>query len=151
MKQIGSVQVPQLDHGSVLWAQIQVLGQWQPVGVNMQTREINCATIEVANNRDISGRATADEMNRGLRIGKGRKLWRIACLAGLFFVLAPLRGHAQTRLTSLPYSFTTSGSTVLDGSPDYNSSSGVAIQRNTANVTGLRNGNSIDGLGAGRQ
>src|SRR6202011_5720902 len=147
MKQIGSVQVPQLDHGSVLWAQIQVLGQWQPVGVNMQTREINCATIEVANNRDISGRATADEMNRGLRIGKGRKLWRIPCLAGLFVVLAPLHGHAdddkdrceeiatQTRITSLPYTITTSGTYVLDRSINCNSSSAAAIQINVSNVT----------------
>ncbi len=115
----------------------------------MQSRELNCATIEVANNRDISGRATADEMNPGLRIGKGRKLWRIACLAGLFFVLAPLRGHAQTRITSLPYTITTSGTYVLDGSLDYNSSSAVAIQINASNVTVDLNGNSINNLGAG--
>jgi hypothetical protein len=115
----------------------------------MQRRELNCATIEVANNRDISGRATADEMNRGLRIGKGRKLWRIACLAGLFVVLAPSRGHAQTRITSLPYTITTSGTYVLDGSLDYNSSSAVAIQINASNVTVDLNGNSINNLGAG--
>jgi hypothetical protein len=115
----------------------------------MQRRELNCATIEVANSRDISGRATADEMNRGLRCGKGRKLWRIACLAGLFVVLAPLRGHAQTRITSLPYTITTSGTYVLDGSLDYNSSSAVAIQINASNVTVDLNGNSINNLGAG--
>src|SRR5258708_8013512 len=88
-------------------------------------------------------------MNRGLRIGKGRKLWRIACLAGLFFVLAPLRGHAQTRITSLPYTITTSGTYVLDGSLDYNSSSAVAIQINAANLTVHLNRNSINKLGAG--
>lgn len=115
----------------------------------MQRRELNCATIEVANSRDISGRANADEMNRGLRCGKGRKLWRIACLAGLFVILAPLRGHAQTRITSLPYTITTSGTYVLDGSLDYNSSSAVAIQINASNVTVDLNGNSINNLGAG--
>ena len=115
----------------------------------MRRRELNCATIEVANNRDISGRAIADEMNRGLRIGKGRKLWRIACLAGLFVVLAPLHGYAQTRITSLPYTITTSGTYVLDGSLDYNSSSAVAIQINASNVTVDLNGNSINNLGAG--
>src|SRR5260221_11134359 len=115
----------------------------------MQRRELNCATIEVANNRDISGSATADEMNRGLRIGKGRKLWRIACLAGLFVVLAPLRGHAQTRITSLPYTITTSGTYVLDGSLDYNSSSAVAVQIKAANLNGDLNVKSINNLGPG--
>ena len=115
----------------------------------MRKRERNCATIEVANNRDISGRATAEEMNRGLRIGKGRKLWWIACLAGLFVVLATLHGHAQTRITSLPYTITTSGTYVLDSSLDYNSSSAVAIQINASNVTVDLNGNSINNLGAG--
>ena len=115
----------------------------------MQERKLNCATIGVANNRDISGRATADEMNRGLWIGKGRNLWRMACLAGLFVVLAPLRGHAQTRIPSLPYTITTSGTYILDGSLYYNSSSGVAIQINTSNVTVDLNGNSINNLGAG--
>jgi hypothetical protein len=135
----------------------------------MRRRELNCATIEVANSRDISGMMTADEMNRGLRIGR---LWRIACLAGLFVVLAPLRGHgdddremrlrradndkdrreeigAQTRITSLPYTITTSGTYVLDSSLDYNSSSAVAIQINAPNVTVDLNGNSINNLGAG--
>jgi hypothetical protein len=127
----------------------------------MRRRKLNYATIEVANNRDISGRATADEMSRGLRIGKGRKLWRIACLAGLFVVLAPLRGHAdddkdtragiadQTRITSLPYTITTPGTYVLDRSLDYNSSSAVAIQINAPNVTIDLNGNSINNLGTG--
>src|SRR5258707_9106950 len=112
----------------------------------MQSRELNCATIEVANNRDISGRATADEMNRGLRIGKGRKLWRIACLAGLFVVLAPLRGHAQTRITSLPYSITTSWTYVLDGSLDYNSSSAVGLAINRRDWAVDSKGKSINKL-----
>jgi septal ring factor EnvC (AmiA/AmiB activator) len=69
----------------------------------MQRRELNCAIIEVANNRDIGGRVTADEIYRGLRTGKERKLWRIACstflgslmVAGLFIFLAPLPGRAN--------------------------------------------------------
>jgi hypothetical protein len=60
----------------------------------MQRREFDRATFEVANNRDMSGRATADEIDRGLRTGKGRSLWRIACstflwsLTAVGFVLA---------------------------------------------------------------
>jgi hypothetical protein len=38
----------------------------------MQTRELNCATSEAANNRDTSGSATANEMKLGLGTGKGR-------------------------------------------------------------------------------
>ena len=36
----------------------------------MQKRELNCATIEVANNRDICGRVTANEIDLVLRTGK---------------------------------------------------------------------------------
>jgi hypothetical protein len=69
----------------------------------MQEREFNRATFEVAHNRDISGRATADEINRGLQTGKERSFWRIACLtflgsltvAALFVVLAPLPANAD--------------------------------------------------------
>jgi hypothetical protein len=69
----------------------------------MQERELNCATIEVMDHRDMSGRMIADEMNRSLRTAKGSKLWRIACstflgfltVAGLFIVLAPMPGHAD--------------------------------------------------------
>jgi hypothetical protein len=72
---------------------------------NVQRREFNLATIEVANNRDMSGRATADRMNRGLRTGNGRSLWRIACstflwslmVAGLFFTLTPMPGRADDK------------------------------------------------------
>src|SRR6201987_4031861 len=68
----------------------------------MQRRVFNCATIKLAN-RDMSGTATAAEINRGLRTAKGSKLWRIACstflwslmVAGLFIVLAPMPGHAD--------------------------------------------------------
>jgi hypothetical protein len=64
----------------------------------MQRRKLNCATIEVTNNRDMNGRATADEINCGLRTGKGRRRLRKACLthlgsltvAGLFVALAPM-------------------------------------------------------------
>ena len=138
----------------------------------MQRRERNYATIEVANNRDISGMAAADERNRSREIGKGRKVLRIAYLAGLFVVLASLRGYAhddqdlhhgrgdndkdrheeiaaQTRITSLPYTITTSGTYVLDSSLNYNSSSAAAIQINAPNVTLDLNGNSINNLGAG--
>jgi hypothetical protein len=69
----------------------------------MQERELNCATIGVANRTDISGRATADEINRGLRTGKARKRLRKACLtylwtltvAGLFVAVAPLPARAD--------------------------------------------------------
>ena len=69
----------------------------------MQRRELNRATFEVASSMDISGRATADEINRGLRTAKGSKLWRIACtsclaslmVAGLFIALAPLPARAD--------------------------------------------------------
>jgi septal ring factor EnvC (AmiA/AmiB activator) len=69
----------------------------------MQERELNCATIGVANRTDISGRATADEINRGLQTGKERSFWRIACLtflgsltvAALFVAVAPLPVRAD--------------------------------------------------------
>jgi hypothetical protein len=69
---------------------------------NMQRRVFNSATIEVANNRDISGRATADEMNTSLRTGKS-KLRRIArstflgslMVAGFLVALAPLSARAD--------------------------------------------------------
>jgi hypothetical protein len=69
----------------------------------MQKREFNRATFRVANTTDMSGRATADEINRGLRIAKGSKIWRIASLtffgsltvAGLLVAGAPLPAHAE--------------------------------------------------------
>jgi hypothetical protein len=69
----------------------------------MQERELNCATIEVANTTDMSGTATADAIDRSLRTGKGSKLWRIACstflgfltVAGLFFAVTPLPVRAD--------------------------------------------------------
>jgi len=69
----------------------------------MQERELNCATIGVGNRTDISRRATADEMNRGLRAGKGKSLWHIAwstflssvTVAGFFITLAPLAANAD--------------------------------------------------------
>ena len=68
----------------------------------MQRRVFNCTTIKLAN-RDMSGTATAAEINRGLRTAKGSKLWRIACstflgtltVAGFFAVLAPLPARAD--------------------------------------------------------
>jgi hypothetical protein len=54
----------------------------------MQERELNCATIGVANRMDISGRATAEKTNRGLRIGKGRSFGRIASLTILRSLIA---------------------------------------------------------------
>jgi hypothetical protein len=64
----------------------------------MQEMELNCATIEMASNPDISDRVTAAETNRGLRTGKGSKRLRKDCLtylvsltvAGLFGALAPM-------------------------------------------------------------
>jgi hypothetical protein len=69
----------------------------------MKERELNRATIRVANTTDMSGTATADEINRDLRTGKGSKLWHIACstflgslmVAGLLIVLAPMPGRAD--------------------------------------------------------
>jgi trimeric autotransporter adhesin len=66
-------------------------------------QKLNLATIEVANNRDISGGVIAYRTNRGLRTGNGRRLWRIACstflwslmVAGLFFTLAIVPGRAD--------------------------------------------------------
>ena len=65
----------------------------------MQTRKLDRATIAVANT-SISCRATADEINRGLRTGKERSVGRIAGLpglgslpaVGLFVTLAPAMG-----------------------------------------------------------
>src|SRR6266446_3638022 len=70
---------------------------------NMQRRELNCATFEVANNRDIGGRVIADEIYRGLRTGKERIIGRIASLpflgslmvAGLFVAVVPLPARAD--------------------------------------------------------
>jgi hypothetical protein len=64
----------------------------------MKRREFNRSTFEVASSMDISGRATADEINRALRTGKERSFWRIASLtalgsltvAGLFVASAPM-------------------------------------------------------------
>jgi hypothetical protein len=55
----------------------------------MQTRELDRAHIAVANTTDISGTATADEINpRGLRTRKERILGRITGLPGLGFLMA---------------------------------------------------------------
>ena len=69
----------------------------------MQERELNCATIGVAKRTDISGRATAEETSRALRIGKGRSFGHITSLtilrsliAACFVVaLAPLPAQAD--------------------------------------------------------
>ena len=79
-----------------------VLGQGHTIGVNMRTRELDHATIEVANTTDMSGKATADEINRGLRIGKGENVRLIACstiwslmVTGLFLSLAATPAPAE--------------------------------------------------------
>jgi trimeric autotransporter adhesin len=69
----------------------------------MQERELNCATIGVANRTDISGRATAEETSRASRIGKGRSFGRIFSLtilrsliaAGFVVALAPMPAQAD--------------------------------------------------------
>jgi trimeric autotransporter adhesin len=69
----------------------------------MEERELNRATIGVVNRTDIRGRATADEMNRGLRTEKERSFWRIASLtflgsltvAGLFVAVVPMPVRAD--------------------------------------------------------
>ena len=55
---------------------------------NMQTRELDRTTIAVPNRTDISGTATANEINRGLRSEKQRSQWRIAGLPGLGSLMA---------------------------------------------------------------
>jgi hypothetical protein len=69
----------------------------------MQRRVFNCATIRVANTKDMSGTVAADEINGSLWTAKGSKLWRIACsiflgfltVAGLFVALAPMPAGAD--------------------------------------------------------
>jgi hypothetical protein len=55
--------------------------------LNMQTRELDHATIAVANT-NISGTATADKIKRGLRSEKKRRQWRISGLPGLGSLMA---------------------------------------------------------------
>jgi hypothetical protein len=47
---------------------------------DMQRREYNHASIELANNQDMSGKGTADEISRSYRVGKERSVWCIASL-----------------------------------------------------------------------
>jgi len=69
----------------------------------MQRRECSCATIEVANNREISGWMTTDEISRSYRTGKGRSFWRFASsilpgymmAVGLLVALTPLPASAD--------------------------------------------------------
>jgi hypothetical protein len=69
----------------------------------MQRIELNCTTIEVANNREISNRVTADEIKRGLQTEEKRGFWRIVSSAilgylmalGLFVALTPLPASAD--------------------------------------------------------
>jgi len=69
----------------------------------MQRREFNCVSIGVANTAAMSGRAIAEQIDRGLRTGKEKSVWRIACstflwssmVAGLFIVLAPMPARAD--------------------------------------------------------
>ena len=69
----------------------------------MQTKELYRATMEVASTTDISGTATANEVNRSLRTRKGRSLGRIRCsillgplmATGLFVALAPMPVRAD--------------------------------------------------------
>jgi hypothetical protein len=49
----------------------------------MQRREFNRATFAVANNRDVSGMGTADEISRSYGVGKETSFWRIASLSFL--------------------------------------------------------------------
>jgi FtsZ-binding cell division protein ZapB len=69
----------------------------------MQERELNCATIGVANRTDISARATAEETSRASQMGKGRSFGRIASLTilrsliavGFVVALAPMPAQAD--------------------------------------------------------
>ncbi len=68
----------------------------------MQKSALNCATCEVANNRDISGRATAGQVNRPSRIRKRNSFGRIIGLtvlgflttAGFMVALGPMAARA---------------------------------------------------------
>ena len=70
----------------------------------MQTRKLDRTTIAVPNRTDISGTATANEINRGMRSEKQRSQWRIAGLPGLgslmatgIFVALTLCQHGQAK------------------------------------------------------
>lgn len=56
--------------------------------LNMQTRELDHATIAVANTTNISGTATADKIKHGLRSEKKRSQWCISGLPGLGSLMA---------------------------------------------------------------
>ena len=69
---------------------------------NTQTRELDRATIAVANTTDITGTATADEFNRGLGTGKERRVGRTGLpglvslmAAGIFVALALMPARAD--------------------------------------------------------
>jgi hypothetical protein len=97
MKGIDSDQAPRCYVDESFAATLRFLVSVKLSESNMQRRELNCATIEVADKRDIG------ETDRGLRTGKGRKLWRTACLAflgslmvaGLFVAVVPLPARAD--------------------------------------------------------
>jgi septal ring factor EnvC (AmiA/AmiB activator) len=69
----------------------------------MRSKNGNCATIELANNRDMSGVATANEVNRNLRTRKERSLGRITfstllgplMAVGLLTALIPVSAAAD--------------------------------------------------------
>ena len=54
----------------------------------MQDRELNRATTGVVSSMDVRGRATADEIKRGLQNDKKRCFWRIASSAILGYLMA---------------------------------------------------------------
>ncbi len=69
----------------------------------MHEKELNRATTEVASSIDISGRATADEIKRGLQTEEKRGFWGTVSSAipgylmavGLFVALTPLPASAN--------------------------------------------------------
>jgi len=64
----------------------------------MQERELNRVTIGVVNSMDLRGRATADEINRGLRTGKHpARIGGLAAFiaAGVFVALVPMPTRAD--------------------------------------------------------
>jgi len=75
---------------------------------NMQKKEVSRATFKVAD-RIISGRATANEVNRDLQTGKESQRPRVVSLtvswcfmaAGLFVALAPMPARADNPLAIL--------------------------------------------------
>src|SRR6266436_4771817 len=98
MKQIGSDQAPRCYVDESFAATLRFLVSVKLSESNMQERELNRVTIGVVNSMDLRGRATADEINRGLRTGKHpARIGGLAAFiaAGVFVALVPMPTRAD--------------------------------------------------------